>query len=97
MEVDGPIITSSGRALIIAAIAWWLSAIISAARAEAGYAAARLHLVLGHVGADALQRLRRDEGAARVLEQRPGAGKRRKNARGRRRVSMRRRGPALRS
>ena len=36
MDVDGPIITSSGRALIIAAIARWLSAIIAAARAEAG-------------------------------------------------------------
>ena len=36
IEVEGPIITSSGSALIIAAIARWLSAIISAARAEAG-------------------------------------------------------------
>ena len=36
IEVEGPIITSSGSALIIAAIARWLSEIISAARAEAG-------------------------------------------------------------
>ena len=41
-----------------------------------GVGRAGLHLTLGHVGADALERLCRDEGAARVLEQRPRAGKR---------------------
>ena len=36
IEVEGPIITSSGAAPIMAAIARWLSAIIPAARAAAG-------------------------------------------------------------
>ena len=41
-----------------------------------GVGRARLHLIVGHVGADAIQRLGCDEGAARVLEQRPRARKR---------------------